>query len=62
MESNNTQTQEQILQEILINTRKTKNYIKWQLILTIIIIVLPIIGSALIIPFILQGFTALYQG
>jgi hypothetical protein len=45
----------QILQEILENTRRTKNYMKWQLYITIALIVIPLILMIFILPMVMQG-------
>jgi hypothetical protein len=37
-------TQEQMLAEILQQTRKTKSYMKWQLIITVALVVLPLLA------------------
>jgi hypothetical protein len=47
-------TEQQMLAEILENSRKTKNYMKWQLIITIALVVLPLIAMVFIIPFALK--------
>lgn len=54
-------TQEQMLAEILDNTRKTKSYIKWQLIITVALVVLPIIAMVFIIPFALSSLSSVYS-
>ncbi len=41
---------DEMLKEIYENTRKTKNYMKWQLYITIILIVLPLLATIAIIP------------
>jgi hypothetical protein len=61
MEEQNQQlTQEQILQEILENTRKTRNYIKWQLIITVALVVLPLLATVALIPFVLNSLNSVY--
>lgn len=61
MEPQNQQlTQEQILQEILENTRKTRNYIKWQLIITVALVVLPLLATVALIPFVLNSLNSVY--
>ena len=63
MENNQNQpqkTQEQILQEIYENTRKTKNYMKWQLYITIILIVLPLLAALFILPMALNSLSSGY--
>jgi hypothetical protein len=53
-------TQEQMLQEIYINTHKTKNYMKWQLYITLILVVLPLLASLAILPFALSSLNSAY--
>jgi hypothetical protein len=55
-------TNEQMLAEILENTRKTKNYMKWQMIITIALVVLPILAIAAIIPMIMNSLGSIYGG
>lgn len=58
---NPSQTQEQMLQEILESTRKTKNYMKWQLIITVALVVLPLLATVAIIPFVLSAVNGIYD-
>lgn len=51
---------ESVLVEILENTRKTKNYIKWQLIITVALVVLPIIAVAVVLPIALKSLGSVY--
>jgi uncharacterized BrkB/YihY/UPF0761 family membrane protein len=68
MENNQTQTpvpapimtQEQMLQEIYENTRKTKNYMKWSLYITIVLVVLPLLAALVIIPFAMSSLNSAY--
>ena len=62
MENQTPQTQEQVLAQILDNTRKTKQYMKWQLIITIALVVIPIIAMVVIIPIALSSLTSVYSG
>jgi hypothetical protein len=48
--------------EILANTRKTKNYIKWQLIITVALVVLPLLAMGFILPSVLGSLGAAYGG
>ncbi len=54
-------TQEQMLQEILVNSRKTKNYIKWQMIITIALVVIPLLASLILIPYAMKSLTSIYD-
>lgn len=56
------QTQEPILAEILENTRKTHQYIKWQLIITLALVVIPLLAMVFIIPFVLKSVSSVYGG
>ncbi|MBI5530446.1 MAG: hypothetical protein HY918_03010 [Candidatus Doudnabacteria bacterium] len=51
---------EQMLVEILENTRKTKNYMKWSLYITIVLVVLPLLAALFIVPFAMQSLTSTY--
>ena len=62
MDNQSLQTQEQVLQEILENTRKTKNYIKWQLIITVALVVIPFIAVLVLVPLLLNTFSKAYIG
>jgi len=53
-------SQEQILQEILENTQKTKKYIQWQLYITIALVVLPLIAMVAIVPMVLSSIGNMY--
>jgi hypothetical protein len=60
MENQGQKTQEQLLLEIYENTRKTKNYIKWQLIITVALVVLPLLGMVVIVPMVMNSLSAVY--
>ena len=62
MSDQNPQTQEQMLAEILENSRKTKSYMKWQLIITIALVVLPLLAMVFVIPFALSSLSSVYSG
>jgi hypothetical protein len=53
-------TTDEMLLAIYENTRKTKNYMKWSLYITIVLVVIPILASLVIIPFALKSLTAAY--
>ena len=48
-------TQEQLLREIYENTRKTRQYMKWSLYITVAFVVLPLLGAIVIVPFALSS-------
>jgi hypothetical protein len=54
-------TQEQMLAEILQQTRKTKSYMKWQLIITVALVVLPLLATVAIIPMVLSSLNSVYS-
>lgn len=51
---------EQILAEILENTRKAKNYMKWSLYITIVLVALPLLAALFILPMALSSLSANY--
>lgn len=55
-------TDKQMLAEIYENTRKTKNYMKWQLIITVALVVLPLIATLILIPFMISTLSSVYGG
>ncbi len=58
-------TQEQMLLEILDNSRATKNYMKWQLYITVALVVLPLLAMGIILPMVLSSLgniTSVYSG
>lgn len=61
MENQTPLTQEQMLAEILDNSRKTKQYIKWQLIITVALVVIPIIAMVIIVPIALSSLSSVYS-
>lgn len=62
MEDLKAKTDRELLEEIHENTRKTKNYLMWQLIITVALVVLPILAMGFILPSVLSGLTAAYGG
>ena len=53
-------TDRQMLAEILENSRKTKNYMKWQLIITVALVVIPLLATVAIIPFAMKSLSSVY--
>jgi hypothetical protein len=51
---------EKMLLDIYENTHKTKNYMKWQLIITIALVVLPLLAMVFVVPFALKSLTSVY--
>jgi hypothetical protein len=52
----------EMLQEILENSRMAKNYTKWQLYITVALVVIPILAMVVIIPLVLRSIGNLYGG
>ncbi|MCL5667304.1 MAG: hypothetical protein M1383_06060 [Patescibacteria group bacterium] len=50
-----TMTQEQMFQEILKISRQTRNYMKWQLYITVVLIVLPLLAMAVMLPLVMKS-------
>ena len=61
-ENKQTMSAEEVLAEILENTRKTKKYLQWQLYITVALVVLPILAMAVIIPMVLRSVGSMYGG
>ncbi len=57
-----TMSTEQLLAEIYENTRKTKNYMKWSMYITVVLVVLPLLAALFAIPFALKSLTSAYGG
>lgn len=53
-------TTDEMLLAIYENTRKTKNYMKWQLYITLILVVLPLLAALFILPFALSSLNSAY--
>ncbi len=67
MENETTKTteaksQDEMIAEIYKFTRQTKNYMKWQLIITVALVVIPFIGALVIIPMVMSNLTSIYGG
>lgn len=54
--------EQEVLEEILVNSRKTKNYMKWQLIITIALVVLPVLAIGFAIPIVMSSLSGVYGG
>lgn len=53
-------TQEQMIVEIHKFTKQTRNYMRWQMYITIVLVVLPLLASLVILPFALKSLTSTY--
>ena len=53
-------SQEDMLKAIYENTRKTMNYMKWQLYITLILVVLPLLAALFIVPFVFSSLSSTY--
>ena len=54
-------TQEEMLREIYENTKKTKNYMKWQLYITLVLVVLPLLAAVFLVPYTLSSLGSAYS-
>ncbi|HEX3099555.1 MAG TPA: hypothetical protein VHQ41_01115 [Patescibacteria group bacterium] len=54
-------TDRQMLEEIYEQTRKTKNYMKWQLIITVALVVIPLLATIAVIPFAMKSLESVYS-
>ena len=52
--------QDQMIQEIYKFTKQTRNYMRWQLYITLILVVLPLLAALFIVPFVLSSLTSSY--
>ena len=53
-------TQEQMIAEIHKFTKQTRNYMRWQMYITIILVVIPLLASLFILPFALSSLQKTY--
>lgn len=60
--SNKLEELEKKIDEIYKSTEKTRKYILWHLIINIIVIILPLLGLAVAIPWFLKTLTSAYSG
>lgn len=51
----------EMLEEIYKNSKKTKNYMKWQLIITVAFVVIPLIATLILIPVALNSFSSIFS-
>lgn len=51
---------QKMIMEIYENTRKTKNYMKWQLIITVALVIIPLLATLFVVPFALRSLTSVY--
>ena len=54
-------TDRELLEEIHDNSRKTKNYMKWQLIITVALVVIPLLVTLIMIPIAIKSLTSVYS-
>lgn len=55
-------TDRQLLEEIHKYSRKTKNYMMWQLIITVALVVLPLIVALFLVPYAMSSLGSIYGG
>jgi hypothetical protein len=53
---------EQVLIEILENSKATKKYMKWQLYITLVLVVIPLLAAVIIVPMVFSSLSSLYSG
>lgn len=51
---------QEMLAQILEYSRKTNNYMKWQLYITVALVVLPLLAMVFVVPFALKSLTSSY--
>ena len=54
--------QDQILVKIYASVEKTRKYFLWTLIITFVTMVLPLIGLAFMIPYLMNTLNSIYSG
>ena len=54
--------QDESLQKIYVSVEKTRKYFRWTLIISVVVIILPLLGLAAIIPKFLSTYTSSFQG
>jgi hypothetical protein len=62
MEDLKVKTDRELLEEIHANSRKTKNYLMWQLIITVALVVMPLIVMAFVLPYAISSLSSAYGG
>lgn len=62
MENLTPKTDRELLEEIHENARKAKNYMMWQLIITVALVVLPLVAMAFILPMVISSLGSAYGG
>lgn len=60
METNQQLTSEEMLKAIYENTQKTKSYMKWQLYITIALVVIPLLAAIVMIPIAINALGSTY--
>lgn len=65
METNNQEAPkpmdtEAVLVEILENSRSVKRYMKWQLYITVVLVVVPLLAAVIIVPLVFNSLSSLY--
>lgn len=53
-------SQEEMIAEIHKFTKQTRNYMRWQMYITLILVVLPLLAGLIILPFALKGLESAY--
>lgn len=55
-----TMTEEQMIAEIHKFTKQTRNYMRWQMYITLILVVLPLLAGLFILPFAIKSLESAY--
>jgi hypothetical protein len=53
-------SQEQMMQDIYKFTKQTRNYMRWQMYITIVLVVIPLLASLFILPFAFKSLESTY--
>lgn len=51
---------EDLLKQLQDDVRRTKQYMKWQLIITVCLVVIPLIAMAVIVPIVFSSLSSIY--
>jgi len=60
MDTQPQKTDREMLEEIYKVSKQTKNYMKWQLIITIAFVIIPLLATIFVIPYALKSLTSAY--
>ncbi len=60
MEDKKAMEDRDMLKEIYENTRKAKTYMMWQLYITLILVVLPLLAAVIVVPMVMRSLASSY--